>query len=432
MSSSFRIPPVSQNDEIDIVELVQSIWQHKKLILAFALGAGLLATAYAFIATPEYSVNSVLRPAALNELDALNRSEVYKLPPEAALIKVGASLESYEVRLNFFRENQKLFEAFVRPGRTLEQSFEEFNRNSIVLTRSDPKNNTAIDSNITLHLNYPAGVDGVAILNNFVGYAVEAERLKIASDMRVIVKNRINEIQGKLEAARAGYDNDKQARIAFLLESDSMKRSQLQDELRALRIQLKELRADRISQLEEAIVIARSLGIHKPTTPSLLGETDRPNSSVMKTEINNQQIPLYFMGVEALLAERSALQRRTSDDFADGRIAQISKELQLLRTNREVEVLESRANEELFLSGVQPLRAEMVRLQNLNIDLDGLKLVSIDKLALEPTSPIKPKRFLVIVVGVLCGIILGLAIAVVMYFSRRSKITVLNEVPLLK
>ncbi|MCP5961751.1 hypothetical protein NL379_31505, partial [Klebsiella pneumoniae] len=66
-------------------------------------------------------MNSVLRPAALNELDALNRSEVYKLPPEAALIKVGASLESYEVRLNFFRENQKLFEAFVRPGRTLEQ-----------------------------------------------------------------------------------------------------------------------------------------------------------------------------------------------------------------------------------------------------------------------------------------------------------------------
>ncbi|AKA85322.1 Wzz/FepE/Etk N-terminal domain-containing protein [Pseudomonas synxantha] len=427
MSSSLRFPPVSQSDEVDIVELVRSLGQQKKLILFFALGVGLLSAAYAFLTTPEYSVSSVLRPAALNELDALNRSEVYKLPPEAALIKVGASLESYETRLNFFRENQKLFEAFVRPGRTLEQSFENFNRDSIILTRTNPSK-IGEGADITLQLNYPEGIDGVTILNNFVSYAIEAERSKIASDMKVIVQNRINEVQGKLVAAKAGYDNDKQARIASLLESDNLKRAHLQDELKALRTQLKELRTDRISQLDEAIAIARSLGINKPTTPSMLGEADRPSSNVMKTEINNQQIPLYFMGVQALLAERSALQRRVSDDFADGRIAQISKELQLLRSNREVEVLNSRVNEELFLSGVQPLRAEMARLRSLNIDMGSLKLVSIDKQALEPTSPTKPKRLLIIVLGVLGGLILGVAAAVASYFFRRSRRGI-DEVP---
>ncbi|AZF04436.1 Wzz/FepE/Etk N-terminal domain-containing protein [Pseudomonas sp. R5-89-07] len=421
MSSSFRIPSMPQSDEIDIVELVRSLWQQKKLILTFTLGIGLLATSYAFVATPEYSVSSVLRPAALNELDALNRSEVYKLPPEAALIKVGVSLESYETRLSFFKENQKLFEAFVRPGQSLEQSFEAFNRDSITLSRSQSQSAGVVSPEIILQLNYPKGIDGVAILNNFVSYTVESERLKIASDMRVIVKNRVNEIQSKLSAARANYDNEKQARIASLLERDNVKRAQLQDELRALRIQLKELRADRMSQIDEAITIAKSLGINKPTTPSLLGESDHPSSNVMKTEINNQQIPLYFMGVQALLAERTALSRRTNDDFADGRIAQISKELQLLRTNREVEVLNSRSNEELFLSGVQPLRAEMIRLQNLNVDMEDLKLVSIDKQALEPTNPIKPKRLLVIMLGLLCGLILGLGGAIAVYIFSRSR-----------
>ncbi|MGY2409970.1 hypothetical protein [Pseudomonas pergaminensis] len=94
---------------------------------------GVAASAYAFLATPEYKVSSVLRPAAINELDALNRPEIYQVPPGEALIKVGASLESYETRLGFFRANQKLFSKFERPGRTLEQSFEEFNANSISL-----------------------------------------------------------------------------------------------------------------------------------------------------------------------------------------------------------------------------------------------------------------------------------------------------------
>ncbi|WP_411705147.1 GNVR domain-containing protein [Edaphovirga cremea] len=228
----------------------------------------------------------------------------------------------------------------------------------------------------------------------------------------------MNELQGKLTAARAAYNSEKEFRIASMLEADSLKRAELQDELRALRIQLKILRADRISQLNEAITIAKSLGIIEPTTPSSLGETERPSSSTMKTEINKQQIPLYFMGAQALLAERSALQHRTSDDFADGRIAQISKNLQLLRLSREVEVLNSRTTEERFLSDVQPLYAEVARLQNLNIDIDALKLVSIDKQVLEPTRPIKPKRFLVIVLGMLFGLILGVGVAAATYYLR--------------
>ena len=50
----------------------------------------------------------------------------------------------------------------------------------------------------------------------------------------------------------------------------------------------------------------------------------------MRIEINNQQVPLYFMGTDALEAERAALQQRKTDDFTEGHIAQIARELQLL------------------------------------------------------------------------------------------------------
>ena len=137
----------------------------------------------------------------------------------------------------------------------------------------------------------------------------------------------------------------------------------------------------------------------------------------MRIEINNQQIPLYFMGTDALEAERAALQQRKTDDFTEGRIAQIARELQLLQSNREVEVLKQRQNEDLFLSGVEPLRAEIVRLGNLsNLDSSNMKLVSIDRKALEPMQPIKPKKALVILLGLLLGGMLGVLIVLVRYF----------------
>lgn len=414
MSSSFRPPAVSRSDEIDFFALFHHLWKQKLLIIFVAFVVTLLAVGYAYTAIPEYRVSSVLRPAAINELDALNRSEIYQLPPGVALTRVGAALESYDTRLGFFRANQELFKSFERPGRTLEQSFEEFNRNSIRLVLPDPKKADSLSAYIKLEMNYPRGIDGVSILNGFIDYAITNERKQIAADLNVIVKNRLSELKGKLNAARSGYDIEKEAKIASLSESDQLRRAQLQDELKALRAQLKSQRMDRMAQLDEAIGIAKSLGIQKPTTPSSMGDSGRDGaSSVMRTEINNQKIPLYFMGVDALEAERNALRKRKSDDFTEGRIGQIAKELQLLQSNRQIEVLNSRENEDLFLAGVQPLRAEEARLRNLNLDISRLKLVTIDQQALEPLAPIKPRKLLIVAIGMLLGGALGLIFAYV-------------------
>ena len=423
MSSLSRIPNAPSSNEVDLLPLFLMVWQQKKIILATAALFGLVALGYAYLSTPEYQVSSVLRPAAINELDALNRSGVYTLPPNEALLKVGSSLESYDNRLGFFRSNQELFTQFKRPGRTLEQSFEDFNRNSLKLIFPDSKKADSQNAAISMELTYPGGVDGVKILNGFVDYAIDAERKQIAADLKVIVNNRLTELKGKLDAARSSYEIDKEARIAALNEADSIKRAQLQDELKALRQQLKVVRTDRMAQLSEAIGIARSLNIQKPTTPSALGDSANiRGSSGMRTEINNQQIPLYFMGTEALEAERAALQQRKTDDFTEGRVAQIARELQLLQSNREVEALKQRQNEDLFLSGVEPLRSEIVRLGDLsNLDSSNMKLVSIDRKALEPMQPVKPKKALVVLLGVLLGCMLGVLIVLLRYFIATHR-----------
>ena len=142
----------------------------------------------------------------------------------------------------------------------------------------------------------------------------------------------------------------------------------------------------------------------------------------MRTEITAQNIPLYFMGSQVLEAERAALLKRTTDDFTDERIAKTIKKLKLLEVNRQVEMLSKRSNEDLFLKDIEPLRAEVVRLGNLNTDMSRLGLASIDRKAQTPTDPIKPKKALIVGLGVLLGLLAGLCIATARFLiSRRNQ-----------
>lgn len=399
-------------DEIDLAALFQALWAQKVLIVLVTLLVGMLALAYAFLATPEYQVQSVLRPAAIRDLDALNRTGIYELTPEQAMQRVGASLDSYDSRLEFFRAHQGLFEALRQTNLTLEQTFESFNKEAFKMLQPDSKKTDNLSAYVGIQLTYPQDVDGVALLNGLVDYALQRERERIADDLTVVIQNRLNQLDLKMAAARASYEASKEAKIAELQEADNLKRAELQDELKALRQQLKTRRDNRIAQLDEAIRIAKALDIVKPTTPSSLGEVDRvTQGSVIRTEVNNQQIPLYFMGSEALEAERAALRQRRSDDFTEPRIAQIAKELQLLANNRQIEALNKRENEDLFLKDLATWREEAARLRSLQVDVASLKLVSIDQVALEPLRPIKPKKALILALGLVLGGMLGVFIA---------------------
>jgi len=173
--------------------------------------------------------------------------------------------------------------------------------------------------------------------------------------------------------------------------------------------------------LDEAIAIAKSLGIKKPATPSSLANETRTSGSVIRTEVNNQQNPLYFMGTDALSAERAALMARESDDFTSGRIVEINTALKLLEHNRQIEVLQARENEDLFLAELAENRKEISRLKSLEVDMDKLNLVRIDQVAVEPANPIKPKKSLIVALGIVLGGMLGVFAALIRSMIRKRK-----------
>lgn len=340
-----------QNDEIDLFELAQVLWIRRKMIIGITALFTLLAILYAqFIATPIYTVHSVLRPASLKNLEILNSANIIKISPTRALYNVGAELDSYDTRLRFFREHTDLFEPLRNPDETLEQSFERFNEKAFALIRPErPQDGSEPIHFVRLSLEYPNKIDGVIILNKFVEFAINEEKKQIQDDFKAILNNKIDLLDRQLIALRTQYQADKEAKITHILEQDALKRAQLTDELEAVRQELKRNRLNRLKELQEAINIASALGIHKPTLPTQLGRNLAETLSFY-ADFSNQQPPLYFMGTEALEAEYQALANREDDDFTSRRITEIKKELQLLEDNRQIELLKARENEDLFIA----------------------------------------------------------------------------------
>lgn len=424
--SNNQLSPQQNNrhdDEIDLYELFQSIWQEKMLIVLITTFATIVALGYAFNITPTYQVQSIVKPTTIKELDELNGTDVYLLSPEQAIEQVSASLESYSTRFSYFQENQELFEKMLPDNKTLEQSFSDLNRVNIKTLKPDAKANTGPSKYVGIQLQYPKKVDGAAIVNGLIAHVIKQEKKQVEESLKVVVSNKLERLELRIDSARAAYMANKKSQIAKLTESDKLKKAQLHDELTALREELKTKRLNRIKELDEAIIIAKSMGINKPATPSSLTKNSGTSGNVVHTEITNQQIPLYFMGTEALNAERMILKERTNDDFTSDRLVEITKALKLLEQNRQVEILKTRENEDRFITEIEEDRKEIARLKGLTVDMEKLELVRIDQQAIEPTSPIKPNKKLIVAIGIVLGGMLGIFAALIRSFVRKRQTT---------
>ena len=393
--------------EFDLFGLFRVVWPSRAFIVAMGGLFAIFGVAVAYVIPPEYEASTTLTPVELNQLDALNRSKIYSLPSEEALKRVGARLSSYTTRLEYFRSRPDLIEAFQDNGQRVEQAFQDFNATALGAVEVNSKDSYSLRNFVSLKMRYGKNLDGAAVLNGFVDFAVEREREQLSRDVQVILANRLVEVDNKLNSAVTEYRAGNEGRIARLEEDDAIKRAQLNDELKALRVQLKLKRQARMSELDEAIAIARSLGLKKPSTPSLMADEILGKANIVRNEVNDRPVPLYFMGTEVLEAERAALRKRTSDDFVEPRIGQIRKELLLLANNRSAEAIKARVNDQAFLEGVEALRVERQRLQSINTQLQNLQLVSVDKRAVASSKPVRPHKALIVMFSLVGGLLLG-------------------------
>lgn len=356
------------DDEIDLIELITNIWEEKLVIILATALTTLVGLSYAFIATPIYKVNAQLALPSTTDLAYLNQTEHFSISEK----------EAFSEFLTVLSSNNQLNELIKQYPEELEEAIgldsTKMTLGSFSEIRKIEYPNTTNKINEIEPARYSISYEGIdtPALEKLAKIDIEqAEQLTLANirqRYRATITQRIISLSRKQELDLKNLEDQLISRKAYVLES----------------------RKDRLRQLQEALNIAKVLGIQSPTSISKLATSNVSNQVEITAELNNNRDPLYLRGTNLLTAEINNLENLPNNVFLDNQIRELNAKKLIINNNREAEQLE-----------------------NLLAEFNEKSDVRFYQSAIDSTNkPIKPKKTLVVIISLLLGGMVGLFIAI--------------------
>lgn len=165
------------------------------------------------------------------------------------------------------------------------------------------------------------------------------------------------------------------AEIAKDVKADAtIKANNIEQQITAARESAKKQREDRIAQLKEALRVATSIGLKKP--PIISAEVAAGMEGALT----------YMRGSQALEAEILNLEERISDDP--------------------------------YVRNLRQRQEALAFYRSLQVDSGVVQVYRQDGAIESPDKPIKPKKVLIVVLGMVGGLMLGLMLALARHLKR--------------
>jgi chain length determinant protein (polysaccharide antigen chain regulator) len=352
----------SQENEISLYELSQTLVRFKLFIVFLTLFCTLAALAYAFNTPPVYQAKAYLLYPKINDIEGLNLLDSKNTPlfektysPQQVFGYFIESFNSRSIRMRFFKQNDVLSsltdanEPNVNISKIFEYKFHQLLRYTV----EESNNNSH-----TVILQAPEADLVTNLLNSFVEFADQEAIRRLKNDIQ-------NSLTYRKESLLKARDRKRKAQIS--------------------------LNKDKVEELTEAYDIAEKMGIKYNSLPAV---SDSTNSSKQLTNLNLnlQGVPLYFRGTNALSEEIKAIRNRKNDDaFIDG--------LRAL---------------ELELDSVNSLIKQIASDESVNT-------VTVDQYASKPDNRISPKRKQIVMAGFILGLTLGIFFAFILNKIYREE-----------
>ena len=361
--------PSNQQDEIDLIELFQGLWAQKWLIAAFTAVAVAGAAAFAFLSTPTYEARAGVLPPRLGDIAGYNlgRSEAM-LPPRLGDI-AGYNLGRSEAMLAEFK---------------VEDVYRVFRRNLL----SDSVKRELFLSTYLPSLGEAAASNAQDRL--WVGFnkvlAVRAPDAKNNPDYFTIT------VQHEDPQTAADWANRYVAMVAEKTEDEmkanllaeiGTKAQSIEQQIEVLRTSAQKSREDRIVRLHEAQLVAEAVGIDAPQVTAGKTSSDGELAEFMDGNL------MYMRGAKAIQAELTVLEQRKNDDP--------------------------------FIPELRGLENQLEFLKRVDVNPDNVSVYTLDSSAEVPQTPIKPKKVLILALGLVLGGGLGVFVALIrIMLSKRA------------
>ncbi len=412
---------ISSDDSIDLAEVIRKLWDRKKFIISTTLLSSMLITVISFNLPTTFETTVRLQPPTDADIRALNHLSpspalMASLNPETELAKRLSPLVTKDFGaddvFNRFISNiasrklqvKALDEVDADNFSPAHSNNSALNKNqayeallsglSIQLARSDNQTSRyASDSDTVISFRHNDPLFASEFLNFLVDLAILQTKADLKQQATHIAQSRLAIIKSDIEQLRTQFIQQTQNNITQIEEKNIIAKKKIENRILALQRKYQYDQKSRGTQLEESAAIARSLNIAKPVS--------------LQNSHANLERALYLMGYEILEAEIKALKDRSNDDHYIPEITQLKYELELLEADPELKILQSRTSPDPYIPNLPLLKAHANKLKSFDRIIWDIEPVRIQQSAWPPSSPIKPKRLLIIVAGIILSFLLS-------------------------
>ena len=335
------------NDNINIGNLYQTLLNKKRRVLIILLASVVLSSFYAFTLPNLYRAQIYIVPPQDKFVQPLNyfATQIAKdsqlvLKQQYIYFDFMKNAQSRQFQRKFFFEN-KLYDYFdADPEEAFDVSFNEMLRFSLEskyvsrdIRQEDFFNVSFLHSDPNLAAKW---------LNDYVQMVERETSRRIVDGVNTSIENYRKKIQSAIDSHKE---------------------------------QAKQIRADNITRLKEALLIAEELDIIKPSNANLTNQTIIMDNSTVSGPTQITEMPLYLFGTDALKTQIDILQNRVSDDP--------------------------------FIPNLRSLEAELNTTSLVKVNYSDVRVAEIDQKALATTRKYSPRRSLILIVGLFFGIVVS-------------------------
>ncbi|MGO2055303.1 MAG: GNVR domain-containing protein [Halomonadaceae bacterium] len=409
------------SDEIDLRDLALMLIEGWRWIIGAIVAAVVASFSYIVITTPVYSTTLTYSPA-VDGLRAINTMPGVNYSADEVAKEFTARLSSYE-NFSVFLENseetrKELLSALNNTaenddiGKVQRKFFAE--DLGFLLPEEEEVTTSA-------ELIYSENLAGPEFLNWYYRWTDQAYRALLVQRAQRAVDIAIEKNQAKMLAHEEAHEEAISAQITRMEEGDSIQLAKLKDQLDAEIKSTVAARQERVRILRQAESIATLLDITRPKTPRDLSR-EPGSSEVIYAEINSQNaLPLYFMGTEALQAEREVIEKNLEEETKSGAIRDIEKKIALLQNNRDIEALQDRVEESPFIEEYNRLKQENILLRSNIISPEEIEVTDVINWAYTPDRPDSPRKALIMALSLILGGMLGVMLVFLVRFSTSLR-----------
>ena len=281
------------DDEIDLIELIQSLIKHKFSILLSIIFSLLLAIVYLYITPPVFQATSYFYPPSPSKVQLLNISWLsgYEKVDEGEIYSVFLkNLKSRSLQKQFFERNnlEDHFSNSIEANTLNHTLFEKFSE-----LISSKVNKDKHFGSLSIEWSNPAIAAKWA--NSYVKFAEQKTTDFFYNNLRGAIDKKISDIELNIASKR----------------KLSQKR-----------------REDRIALLEESAKISKTLGIDSMQNST----NNQPRLYLVPNQSQAHSGNMYLRGEKALLSEAKILRNRNNDDAFIPGLRNLQEELEKLRS----------------------------------------------------------------------------------------------------